>query len=211
MGLSASVFLAVWVVMMAAMMFPSVAPMVMLFSRISRGKREVGQSFVPTWVFVGSYLAVWAASGLVAFVAATQLQDAAMGNMWLTDNGPRLAGAVFVAAGLYQLSPLKSVCLAHCRSPLAFLLTSWKEGYLGAVDMGVKHGLFCLGCCWLLFIILFPLGIMNVAAMAVVAALIFAEKIVPQGLVVARGLGVALIAYGLLVAVLPQALPGTSM
>lgn len=207
MGVTWPVFLAIWVAMMIAMMFPSAAPMIMVFSRVARGKREQGQAFVPTSVFVVAYLAVWTASGAIAYVVASQIQDAAMGNMWLQDNGSRLAGAVFVAAGLYQLTPLKSICLSKCQSPFSFILTSWRDGYRGAIEMGARHGLFCLGCCWLLFAILFALGIMNIAAMAVLSGLILAEKVLPWGMLVARALGVALVLYGLLVAVSPALLP----
>lgn len=208
MGMSAPFFIGIWIVMMAAMMFPSAAPMIVMFSRVTAGKKAAGGSFVPTWVFVASYLAVWAAAGVVAYLIASWLDSLAMSDMWLSEHGARLAGALFVAAGVYQLSPLKSACLARCRTPLTFLLTSWRDGYGGAIRMGSGHGLFCLGCCWLLFAILFPLGIMNIAAMAVVTALDFLEKIAPRGLWIARGLGGALIGYGALVLLVPEALPG---
>lgn len=207
MGFSGPLFLGIWIVMMIAMMFPSGAPMFLMFSRIARGKRERGQSFVPTWVFVASYLAVWSASGVIAYLVASEIQSAGMGNMWLQNNGPRLAGLLFLAAGLYQLSPLKTTCLAKCQSPLSFIMTSWRDGYGGAVRMGVSHGLFCLGCCWLLFAILFPLGIMNIAAMAVVAIVVFAEKTISSGLVVTRLLAAGLMGYGALIVALPQLLP----
>ena len=129
--------------------------------------------------------------------------------MWLMENGARLGGAVLIAAGLYQLSPLKRACLTRCRTPLQFVLTSWRDGYGGAFRMGLTHGVYCLGCCWLLFVILFPLGLMNVAAMAVITALIFAEKSLPAGHRIGQVAAAALIAYGLLVLVVPGALPGT--
>jgi predicted metal-binding membrane protein len=122
-------------------------------------------------------------------------------------NGARLGGAVLVAAGLYQLSPLKRRCLSACRSPLQFLLGSWREGYRGAFRMGLEHGAYCLGCCWLLFVILFPLGVMNVAAMATLTLLIFAEKVLPIGRQIGRIAAMALIAYGVLVVVVPTVLP----
>jgi predicted metal-binding membrane protein len=207
MGLEGPLFVAIWVVMMAAMMFPSAAPMILVFSRVTQSKRTRGQSFVPTWVFVGAYLTVWAAAGVVAFVVATNLQMLAMANMSLQSSGRRWSGLLFVAAGAYQFSPLKNACLSKCRSPLTFILTSWRDGYRGAVEMGVRHGLFCLGCCWLLFAILFPLGIMSVPAMAVIATLILAEKVFALGVVIARALGIALMAYGLLILIVPSTLP----
>ena len=127
--------------------------------------------------------------------------------MWLMENAPRIGGAILVIAGLYQLSPLKNVCLSKCRTPLQFLLTSWHDGYAGAFRMGIEHGVFCLGCCWLLFVILFPLGLMNLAVMALVTALIFAEKALPIGRQISRLSGVGLIVYGVLVMFLPAALP----
>jgi predicted metal-binding membrane protein len=112
-----------------------------------------------------------------------------------------------IVAGLYQLSPLKQRCLMQCRSPLAFLLGSWRDGGWGAVRMGLEHGAYCLGCCWLLFVILFPLGVMNVAAMAVVTALIFAEKALPLGRRIGQAAAGALVAYGVMVIAVPAALP----
>jgi predicted metal-binding membrane protein len=119
----------------------------------------------------------------------------------------RVGGAVLVVAGLYQLMPLKDVCLSKCRTPLGFIMTSWRDGAAGALRMGLLHGAYCLGCCWLLFVILFPLGIMNVAAMAVITLVIFAEKTLPWGRVVARAVAVVLIAYGAAVVAVPQLLP----
>ncbi|HEX6108185.1 MAG TPA: DUF2182 domain-containing protein, partial [Ktedonobacteraceae bacterium] len=126
---------------------------------------------------------------------------------WLMANAARIGGGVLVLAGLYQLSPLKRSCLAKCRTPLDFILGSWREGYIGSFRMGLEHGLYCLGCCWLLFVIFFPLGMMNVAVLAVVTVLIFAEKSLPLGQRVAQLAALALIAYGVLVVVVPGALP----
>ncbi len=206
MGMSGPLFLGVWVVMMVAMMFPSAAPMIVLFSRLAHARRGRGQAFVPTWVFVIGYLAVWAASGIAFYAAAVTIQSLAGDSGWIAENGARITGVLFVAAGAYQLSPFKSACLSKCRSPFDFILKSWRDGYGGAIQMGVQHGLFCLGCCWLLFAILFPLGIMSVPAMAVLAVLILGEKTLPQGMLLARGLGIALFAYGLGIIVAPHLL-----
>jgi predicted metal-binding membrane protein len=129
--------------------------------------------------------------------------------MWLMDNAGRIGGAVLVMAGLYQLTPLKTICLAKCRTPLAFIMTSWREGRAGAVQMGLEHGLYCAGCCWLLFVILFPLGMLNIAVMAVITVLIYAEKVFPYGEFIGRLAGAGLVAYGLLAIFTPAILPTT--
>ncbi len=207
MGMGPPLFLAIWVVMMVAMMFLTAAPMILMFARVHAGKRERGQSFVPTWVFVSAYLLIWTLFGVLAYLLALGAEAMAEGSMWLMDYGARIAGATIVLAGLYQLSPLKRACLAKCRSPLAFILASWRDGYRGSFRMGLEHGAYCLGCCWLLFVILFPLGMMNVAAMAVITLLIFAEKSLPLGPRIGQLAAAALIAYGVLVIFVPTALP----
>ncbi len=181
MGMSALLFISIWIVMMVAMMFPTAAPMILMFSKIYTSKRQQELPFVPTWVFVSAYLLVWSLCGVVAYPLAVGIEQLAGQSMWLMDNAARLGGVVLLLAGLYQLSPLKDICLSKCRTPLQFILSSWHDGYGGAFRMGLEHGAFCLGCCWLLFVILFPLGIMNIALMALVTALIFAEKALPIG------------------------------
>ena len=154
------------------------------------------------------YLAVWAAFGVLAYGAALVAG-------WLSDASPdlamvapRIGGVVIVAAGIYQLTPLKQACLSKCRTPTQFVLTSWRDGLLGAFRMGIGHGAYCLGCCWLLFVIL-PLGIMNVAAMAVVALLVLAEKTLPVGRRLDQLVGFLLIGVGLSIVLLPSLLPTT--
>jgi predicted metal-binding membrane protein len=209
MGMAVPVFLGIWVAMMVAMMFPTAAPMILVFARVNATRRERGSAFVPTWIFVAAYLLIWIAFGAVAYVLATAAEGLAASSMWLMENGPRIGGVVLVLAGLYQLSPLKRVCLSKCRSPMQFIMTGWREGRGGAFRMGLEHGLYCLGCCWLLFVILFPLGMMNVAAMALITVLIFAEKSLPLGRQVGLAAAGLLIAYGLLVVLVPGALPTT--
>jgi predicted metal-binding membrane protein len=211
MGLTPPLFLLAWVAMMIAMMFPTAAPMIVMFGTVAAGKQQRAQPFVPTWVFVSAYLTVWVGFGVVAYAAAAGLSALAMQSMWLMDNAARLGGAVLLVGGIYQLSPLKSLCLTKCRSPLSFLLTSWRDGYGGAFVMGLKHGAYCLGCCWLLFAILFPLGVMNIAAMVALTLLIFAEKSLPWGSAVANVAGVALMGYGAVVLVTAHGLPGMTM
>jgi predicted metal-binding membrane protein len=195
--------------MMIAMMFPSAAPMTLMFARVAHGKGSQGQPFVPAWVFVAGYLAVWTGFGLIAYLLAAGLSALAMGSEAVVMAAPRLGGAVLVLAGLYQLSPLKHVCLKKCRSPFEFIATSWREGYGGALRMGVEHGAYCAGCCWMLMAILFPLGMMNVAMLALVALLIFAEMVWVLGVQASRVAAAALIVFGLVVVVMPGALPTT--
>ena len=196
------VFLLQWTVMMAAMMFPAAAPVILAFGAVHADRRQRGAAFVSTWVFNAGYLVVWTAFGGVAYATATVAAMALRETAWL-------AGGLLVAAGLYPLSPLKHACLNRCRSPLAFFATSWREGRSGALRMGVEHGLACLGCCWLLFLILFPIGVMNVAAMGALTLLVFVEKTLPAGKAAARVAALALVAAGALVAVGAVPLPGT--
>jgi predicted metal-binding membrane protein len=207
MGRSGSLLLAVRFTVMVARRFPSAAPRILMFSRIYDGKRRQGQSFIPTWIFVSAYLLIWVLFGVVAYIVALAVEALTQGSPELAENAVRVGGILLILGGLYQLSPLKQACLAKCRTPLGFILGSWREGYWGSFRMGLEHGIYCLGCCWLLFVILFPLGIMNVAAMAVLALLIFAEKSLPMGRQIAQLAAIALIAYGIVVIVVPGALP----
>jgi predicted metal-binding membrane protein len=207
MDMGAPLFLATWVAMMVAMMFPTAAPMVLAFAKVQARRRRGGRTWVPTWVFVASYLVVWTAFGGLAYGLAVGATELAGEWTWLMDNGARIAGGVLVLAGAYQLTPLKDVCLSKCRAPLAFIHSSWRDGAVGAFRMGLEHGLYCLGCCWLFFVIVFPLGMTNVAVLALLVLLIFAEKSLPFGHGARRLAGVALIAYGALVVWVPEALP----
>lgn len=207
MGMGAALFLGIWVVMMVAMMFPSAAPMILMFAAISSGKQRRAQAFTPTWVFVSGYLIVWTLFGALAYLIAIGAEHLAAQSMWLMENGARIGGLTLVGAGIYQLSPLKRVCLSACRTPTQFILTSWRDGARGALRMGLEHGAFCLGCCWGLMLILLPLGLMNVVALGLVAALIYVEKCLPIGRSVSWAASGALILYGAVVIALPAALP----
>ena len=209
MGLAAPLFLATWVAMMVAMMFPAAAPMILLFDRVERGKREAGRSYVPTVYFVGAYLAIWTVFGVLAFALAGGVERLAVDADWITGHWARIGGVLLIAAGLYQLTPLKDVCLSKCQSPMSFLMTSWRDGKVGAVQMGLLHGGYCVGCCWLLFVILLPLGVMNVAAMIVIALLVFGEKTLPVGHRLARVAALVLVVYGIVVILYPDAFPTT--
>jgi predicted metal-binding membrane protein len=207
MGMGAALFLAIWVVMMIAMMFPTTAPMNLVFARVQRNRHSGGRPSVLTWIFVGAYLLIWTLFGVLAYLGALTASELAQQVPWIMLNAARIGGSTFVLAGLYQFTPLKRVCLAKCCMPLDFILGSWRDGYTGAFRMGLEHGIYCLGSNWLLFVLLFPLGIMNIAAMALLTALIFAEKVVPQGARIAQFAALALILYGALVIVVPAALP----
>lgn len=207
MGLGAWLYLGIWVTMMVAMMFPSAGPMLLMFAAVSAGKRQRAQAFVPTWVFVSGYLLVWTLFGVVAYLLAAGADRLARWSPWLMTNAGRFGGLVLVLAGLYQLSPLKDVCLSKCRTPTQFVLTSWHDGYAGAIRMGLEHGAYCLGCCWCLMVILFPLGMMNIAVLGLLTALIFAEKCLPFGRFASRIAAAALVAYGLVVIAVPATLP----
>ena len=207
MGLSAPAFLAIWVVMMVAMMFPTAAPMILTFHRIGSGKRQRGEAPASTWLFVAGYMLVWTAAGVVAYFGAIAAEIAAARLAVSAATAARVGGALLIAAGLYQLTPLKNVCLAKCRSTIGFVLTSWRDGPVGAVLMGLVHGAYCLGCCWLLFVILFPLGIMNLAAMALITLIVFAEKALAWERIAVYGATAALVCYGAFVLAMPRTLP----
>jgi predicted metal-binding membrane protein len=200
-------YLGIWVTMMAAMMLPSALPMVLLFARInSEGGR--GRDVAPVWTFVGGYLLAWVGYGLVAYAIYRGVHAAAPSFLAWDADGPYVAGGALVVAGLYQLGPLKTVCLRHCRSPLHFVLHRWRHGWTGAMRMGTEHGAYCVGCCGGLMLALFALGVMSLVWMGLVAAAIFAEKLAPSGERVAVALAVALIAVGIWVAAEPGSVPG---
>jgi predicted metal-binding membrane protein len=202
-----------WVVMMAAMMFPSIAPMVLMYARIEEGRRERGRSTEAgtTALFVGGYLLTWAAAGLIGYAIIEGGRALDLGFLSWDSGGPYVAGAVIVAAGLYQLTPLKDACLRRCRNPMMFLLTRWQPGRIGALKMGMEHGGWCVGCCWGLMAALFALGVMSIGWMVLIAALIATEKLLPWKLVANRGVAVLLIVLGLGVALAADDVPGLTL
>jgi predicted metal-binding membrane protein len=206
MGLSLVSFLGMWVVMMVAMMFPAAAPMILTFQRIQSRKTGDGEIFA-TWIFVLGYLLLWALTGFAAYALAGGADASASYFNIRPDASARLGGAIIVIAGVYQLTPFKDACLTTCRTPVNFIMTSWRPGLWGAFRMGWRHGLYCFGCCWLFFVLLFPLGIMNIAAMAAITVLIFAEKTLSLGRWGARLTAAILVTYGFTVIALPRALP----
>jgi predicted metal-binding membrane protein len=194
-------FLGVWVVMMAAMMFPSISPTVALYARMS-------ESRVLPVAFTSGYLATWAAAGVVAFLFAQALTHSAHGALAWDNAGRTVAGVTLLVAAGYELTPLKSVCLGKCRSPLGTLLASWRGGSSGAFRMGLGNGAWCVGCCWALMASLFALGVMSVTWMAVVAGLIAIEKTIPWRRTATSVTTTVLFVLGVLMLVAPDALPG---
>jgi predicted metal-binding membrane protein len=196
-------FVGAWVVMMAAMMYPSVAPTAALYSRMTRRRSPVAPL-----VFAGGYLLTWAAAGVLAF-AISDLGGRAVGDALAWDRGGRwFAGGVLAIAAVYEVTPLKDACLGKCRSPLGFLLGSWRDGVSGALQMGAKHGAWCVGCCWALMAALFALGVMSIAWMAFIAGLIAVEKLVPSRRLATYGTAALLLALGVLLVVAPDLIPG---
>jgi predicted metal-binding membrane protein len=185
-----------WAVMMVAMMLPSAAPMILLFASVNRDRRERASPVVPTAIFVAGYLSVWIGFSAAAALLQTALHEAALLSPAMGTTSPLLGGLLLVVAGIYQWLPLKSACLGHCRSPLHFLGSEWREGRQGALVMGVRHGLFCVGCCWALMGLLFFAGVMNLTWVAAIGALVLAEKVVPDGAWIGRAGGAVLAAAG---------------
>jgi predicted metal-binding membrane protein len=193
---------------MAAMMLPSVAPLVLLFARVSGERARRGDPLVPTWIFVAAYFVVWSAYGLAAY-AMYRLTTALDTDVFSWESaGAYIAGAAIAAAGVYELTPLKRVCLRHCRSPLHFVLFGWRGGRAGALRMGLEHGAYCVGCCWGLMLIMFALGVMSLLWMAAVAAVIFVQKVLPGGERLAVPFAFVFVALGLWVAAAPEHVPG---
>jgi predicted metal-binding membrane protein len=199
-------FLGVWVVMMAAMMFPSVAPTVALYSRMTKSRSPVAPL-----LFASGYLIVWACVGAVAFLFAAAGGRIAGGWLDWDRAGRWVAGATVMTAAVYELTPLKDVCLGKCRSPLGFLLGSWRGGRAGALRMGATHGAWCAGCCWALMASLFALGVMSIVWMALIAGLIALEKTLPWRRVGTYGTAGVLIVLGVLLLVAPDAIPGLTL
>jgi predicted metal-binding membrane protein len=189
---------AMWAVMMVGMMTASAAPVVLLFSGIHRGRGAPRAPRVAL-AFGAGYLLVWTGFSACAALAQWALHQAAMLSPAMTTSSARLGGAILMAAGVYQLTPFKGACLRHCRSPLGFLLSHWRDGTAGALRMGIDHGTYCLGCCWALMGILFVVGVMNLAWVAAMTIFVLVEKTGPAGALVARVAGVAMIVAGALV------------
>ncbi|MBV8528473.1 MAG: DUF2182 domain-containing protein [Candidatus Dormibacteraeota bacterium] len=196
-------FVGVWILMMAAMMFPSVAPTVALYARMTRQR-----SWVRPLVFTASYLVVWCLVGLASY-GLFELGKNVLGTQLSWSAGGRWAvAATLAAAALYEVTPLKNACLTKCRTPLGFLLGSWRDGTRGALEMGARHAAWCVGCCWALMAALFALGVMSLVWMAVIAGLITVEKTLPWRRSVLTFATVVLLMLAVMVAVAPRSIPG---
>jgi predicted metal-binding membrane protein len=185
-----------WIVMMAGMMAPSAMPIVLLFAgaHARRGKSSLR---LMTLMFVAGYALVWAGFSALAALAQWALHDAGLLSPSMAAPDARISGAVLCAAGAWQFTPLKRACLLHCRSPLGFFMTHWREGKLGALQMGVRHGAYCLGCCWAAMLVLFVVGVMNLVWVAALALFVLLEKVGPAGMLASRVAGAAMIAAGI--------------
>ena len=189
-----------WAVMMVAMMLPSVAPLILMFARANRrigASRVVGSAAI---LLLG-YLLVWMGFSILAALAQWRLHTAALLSPMMVSTSPVLGGLVLVTAGVFQLTPLKRACLLRCRSPLGFLMSSWREGQRGILVMGLKHGAYCVGCCWMLMALLFVAGVMNLVWVGAIAVFVLMEKVAPKGEPLGRIAGVALIVAGIAVGV----------
>jgi predicted metal-binding membrane protein len=202
-------FLVVWVTMMAAMMLPSLAPMVLAQARAERA--DAGDVAMATTIFfVAGYIVAWSAAGLLGYGLVEGVRSLDVGFLAWDEGGPYVAGAVIVGAALYQVTAPKGVCLSQCRSPQA-LLGHWHRGLFGALRMGVEHGGYCIGCCWAMMAALFALGVMSIGWMAFIGALIAIEKLLPWRAVANRAIAIVLVALGLAVAFVPEDVPGLTI
>jgi len=189
--------LAMWWIMMMGMMLPSAAPMILTFAHVNRSRRARGQTYVPTALFTAGYLLVWGGFSVAATLAQWALESATLlSAMDMTVDSRLLGGFLFLAAGLYQFTPIKQACLRFCWSPLGLVLNHWRDGAGGALRMGITHGLYCLGCCWVLMLLLFVGGVMNLLWIAGLGAIVLIEKLMPPGPWISRISGVLLTAYG---------------
>ncbi len=199
----AMAFLVAWGIMMTAMMLPSATPMIALYGTVQRNLAQTGQAGIPTSLFALVYLALWLATGVPVYVASAAIGAAAGSYPALAGLLPYVLALTLVVAGIYQFSPFKRACLHMCASPLSFLIGRWRGGYLGTFKMGLEHAVNCIGCCWGLMVVLVAAGAMSLPWVLSIAAVVFAEKIVPRGEWVARVVGGPLIVLGLLVVVQP--------
>jgi len=192
----AALIVVMWGIMMVAMMLPSAAPMILLFATVGRKQRERGAPPVSTGLFVLAYMVVWTGFSVLATGIQWGLERAGQLSAMMTSTSLALGGGILLAAGIWQLTPLKHACLRHCRAPLSFLAQRWRAGRAGAFRMGLEHGAFCLGCCWVLMGLLFYGGVMNLYWIAGIAAFVLLEKTIPAGHRFGSAAGIVLIAWG---------------
>jgi predicted metal-binding membrane protein len=189
-----------WAVMMAAMMLPAASPMIAAFAAINRRRRQRDASYVPTAVFLAGYLLAWSGFSLATTAAQWLLSETGLLSSMMEPNSRALAATLFIIAGLYQWSPLKRACLTQCRSPLGFVIAEWREGARGALVMGLRHGIFCIGCCAGLMLLLFAVAVMDLRWVAALALLVTAEKLLPWPALWRHAIGGGLVLAGIAVA-----------
>jgi predicted metal-binding membrane protein len=211
----ASAFVGMWGVMMAAMMLPSAMPMMMLYRTVSAKLRETGERAIPTLLFAATYLGVWLLAGIPVYAASRAIEELTARSARFAGFAASAVGIILIAAGIYQLTAFKHACLRKCKSPLQFLTEHWRSGYGATFQLGIKHALYCLGCCAALMAILVAAGAMNLIWVLIIAIVVFAEKILPYGEWTARAAGFSLILLGLGVILHPaleqsiRRMPGT--
>jgi predicted metal-binding membrane protein len=186
-----------WTVMMVAMMVPTATAMILAFATMNRRRRAHEQPYVPTAIFLGGYVVVWTGFSVLATLAQWGLHRAALLSPMMVSTSPLLGGALLLTGGVFQWTPLKAACLKHCRSPLGFLMTEWREGRQGAFNMGLRHGMYCTGCCGVLMALLFVAGVMHLLWVATLTLFVLVEKVVPHGEIVGRVAGGVLVIAGL--------------
>lgn len=186
-----------WTVMMVAMMVPTATAMIVAFATINRRRRTQEQPYVPTAIFFGGYVMVWTGFSALATFAQWGLHEAAFLSPMMVSMSPMLGSMLLLTAGVFQWTPLKYACLKHCRSPLGFLMTDWREGPWGALIMGLRHGMYCTGCCWFLMALLFVAGVMNLLWVVTITLFVLVEKVAPHGDIMGRIAGGVLVAAGL--------------
>jgi len=185
-----------WAIMMVGMMVPSVAPMILIYSAVVRKSEKQGTPVAPTGLFTIGYLMIWILFSLLATIATWGLNQASLLSPMLVANSPWLGAALLVGAGIYQLLPLKDACLQHCRSPFHFISSHFSPGPFGAIKMGLSHGIYCLGCCWVLMLLLFVGGVMNLVWIGAITLFVFLEKVLPMGNTGGRWMGMVMITVG---------------
>jgi predicted metal-binding membrane protein len=195
----AGLMFAMWWTMMAAMMLPSAAPVLLLFAQVNRNQNAGGRPFIPTGIFAAGYLLAWGGFSVLAAGLQWELESLGLLSPMMATTSYWLGGVIFLAAGVWQLTPIKNICLRHCRSPMGFFVESWRPGRLGALRMGIEHGSYCLGCCWFLMGLLFFGGIMNLFWIIGLAVFILFEKTIPMGSWIGRIVGIGVAAWGALV------------
>jgi predicted metal-binding membrane protein len=190
-----------WTIMQVAMMSPTAVPMILMHGKIERHRHPDRFPYVPVGLFFLGYILLWVAFSLVFALLQVGLQSRSLLSPSLASTSPWLSGGILIAAGLFQFSKLKQACLTQCRSPVTYLMTEWRSGRRGALIMGLKHGLHCVGCCWIMMALLFVAGVMNLFWMAAITAFVLIEKLTARGALFGRVVGVGLILWGVLIIV----------